>query len=88
MPGAKPRRGPQRGAATAETMRQLRVAIRLAMRHTTLQQAAARAECSENTISRILRGEDALVGTIARIAEGLGACIEIRLGRPSKKPNR
>ncbi len=68
-----------RSPATAETMRQLRVALKLAMRHVTLRQAAARAECSENTLSRILRGENVSVMTVARIAEGLGSRLDIRL---------
>lgn len=60
-------------------MQQLRVAIRLAMRALTLEQAAARAECSAVTISRILRGDNVTVRTAARIADGLGWCLEIRL---------
>lgn len=66
-------------AATAETMRQLRAAIRMAMQTLTVAQAAARAECAEGTILRILRGENVSVRTAARIVEGLGATLEITI---------
>lgn len=60
-------------------MRQLRVAIRRAMRSLTLQQAAARAECHQNTLSRILRGDNVSIRTAARIVEGLGRQLQISL---------
>ena len=60
-------------------MRQLRVAIKLALRHTTAADAAALAQCSENTISRILRGKNVNVRTVARIAEALGYQLHINL---------
>ncbi len=60
------------GPATAETMRQLRRAIQIAMRTVTSQQAAALAGCHENTISRILSGRNVSVRMAARIAEALG----------------
>ncbi len=60
-------------------MRQLRVAVRRAMRSLTIEQAAARAECHKNTISRLLRGETVNIRTAARVVESLGARLEIRL---------
>lgn len=66
------------GTATTETMRQVRVVIKLAMRDLTIQQAAARAECSENTLGRILRGKNVSLRTVARIVEGLGGRLELR----------
>ena len=60
-------------------MRELRVAVKLAMRSHTIEQAAALGECGENTISRILRGENVGVRTAARIVEGLGLRLTIGL---------
>ncbi|MGE3276732.1 MAG: hypothetical protein AB7O67_16595 [Vicinamibacterales bacterium] len=59
-------------AAVAEAMRQLRVEVRRAMAGRTLLQAAALAECSPNTLSRILRGEDVRFGTVAAVLARLG----------------
>lgn len=73
------RRHPPGGDVAAETMRELRVAVRLAMRSLTLDQAAARAECHRNTLSRIIRGDNVSVRTAARIVEGLGCRLHITL---------
>jgi len=72
---------PSGGAATAETMRQLRVAIRRAIRTLTLEEAAARGGVHMNTIKRLLHGGNISIRTAARIVEGLGGCLEIRLGK-------
>ncbi len=67
------------GPATAETMRQLQLALRVAMRSITIKQAAARAGCHENTLYRILAGSNVGVRTAARIVEGLGRRLDVRL---------
>ncbi len=72
------------GAATVETMRQLRVALRLAMRAMSTQQAAAKCEVHENTLQRILRGKDVRLSTAARIFERLGVRLEIHYDPPQK----
>jgi len=63
-------------------MRQLRTAIRLSMRSLTITQAAGLADCAENTLLRILRGENVSILTAARIVEALGQRLDIRLAPP------
>lgn len=65
--------------AETETMRQFRVALKLAMRSLTLEQAAVRGECSVMTLRRILRGQNVTIRTIARVVDRLGARLDIRL---------
>lgn len=65
--------------AMGETMRSMREAVRKALQGRTVQSAAVLAECSENTIQRILRGENVMIMTAARIATRLGSKIIIRL---------
>lgn len=67
------------GPATDETMRQLRSAVREAIHTMSVKQAAARSGCSPETLARILRGNNVSVLTAARICEGLGWRLDIRL---------
>jgi hypothetical protein len=62
-----------------EMMKSVRVSIRKALTGRTVQNAAILAECSENTIQRILRGENVMFATMARIATGLGKRIVVTL---------
>lgn len=71
--GAYPRGGP----ATEESMRQLRILIRSSLKGATMAEASRLAQCSENTLCRILRGENVNVRTVARICEALGYRLHI-----------
>jgi hypothetical protein len=59
--------------AMNETMRSMRESVRRALTGRTVTNAAFLAECSENTIQRILRGENVMIHTVARIASRLGS---------------
>ena len=74
---------PRGGALTEASILELRAAIRSALDGVSLANAAALSECSENTIYRILRGENVNIRTAARIAEALGYQLSITV---SKKP--
>src|SRR4030095_12036854 len=71
-PNWKPRRVIPPGEAGMEALRLLRVALRNAIGPRTIDQVAGLADCSTNTIMRILRGDNATVATAARIISRLG----------------
>ena len=75
---------PRGGPATEATMRELRIAIRLAMRDVSLADASRLAHVSENTLERIRRGENVSIRTAARIAEGLGYRLRIKLSEKTQ----
>jgi transcriptional regulator with XRE-family HTH domain len=71
---------PRGGPATEATMHELRVAIRLALRDVSMADAVKLTKVSENTITRIVHhGANVSIRTAARIAEGLGYRLRIKL---------
>lgn len=65
---------------SAETMRQLRAAVRVLIgKRGSVRRAATRAECSAATLYRILDGKSVSLETAARVINGLGGQIEIRV---------
>lgn len=76
---------PRGGNHTDKTMRQLRYAIRSAIQDSTLSDAARLADCSENTLCRILKGENVSVRTAARICEAMGYRLILELQPISEK---
>lgn len=68
-----------------EAQRQIRLAAQRLLERHSLAAAAHLANCSENTLSRMVRGENVSVYTMARVADALGyetAVLVVRRGEP------
>lgn len=81
----RPRRAIPIDGETTEALRLLRIAIRKAMGRRTIDQSAGLADCSTNTIARILRGENATIATAARIISRLGGQMSIAVERKRQR---
>lgn len=75
-------------AEVVETMRQLRVCIRTVLQGRTIEQSAGLAAVSTNTLTRIMRGENVMLATAARIIGRLGGGqLVVRIERPEHNRN-
>lgn len=63
----------------ADTMRDVRACMRHALNGRTVQLASGIAGCSANTVHRILRGENVMIATVARIVARLGSKIHVEI---------
>jgi hypothetical protein len=62
-------------------MRQVRVVVRTMLGGRTIEQSAGLADVSSNTLTRIMRGENLMVATLAKIVCRLGGQLVIRVER-------
>lgn len=67
------------GPLTESAMQHLRVTIRAAIGKRPLRIVAKHVGCSENTLLRILGGENVSVRTVARITEAFGYTLQFQL---------
>ena len=64
-----------------ETMKQVRVVMRTLLYGRTIEQSAGLVDVSTNTLMRILRGQNVMIGTLAKIVNRLGGQLVIHIER-------
>jgi len=70
-------------------LRQVRIVVKTMLRGRTIEQSAGLVDVSTSTLVRILRGENLMVGTLAKIVGRLGGQLVIKVERqwPSRPHN-